>query len=46
MFSQRDRVETLVPPNLTTTHGAVGAGGGAVRRRAAFRTEFPARGEA
>jgi hypothetical protein len=30
MFFQRTRVETLVPPNLTTTHGAVGAGGGAI----------------
>jgi hypothetical protein len=30
MVSQRARVETLVPPNLTTTHGAVGASGGAI----------------
>ncbi len=30
MFSQRGRVETLVPPNLTTTHGAFGASEGAM----------------
>src|SRR5215475_7955329 len=30
IFSQRGRVETLVPPNLTTTHGAFGASAGAV----------------